>query len=304
MDIGTMVDAGRRKSGAAALSVASNSILILLKLVVGISIGSVSVVSEAIHSSIDLVAAIIAFFSVRMSSRPPDKDHPYGHGKIENISGFVEALLILVAAALIVYEAGQKIIFGSEIEFVGLGIAVMVVSTLVNIFVSRYLMRVAHQTDSVALEADAYHLQTDVLTSVGVLAGLIVVHLTGWSVLDPIFAIGVAVVIAKVAFDLTRKSSPGLLDSRLPDAEEQQISTILNEHLTHFVSFHALRSRKAGAQRHVDLHLVVDDDVSVQQAHGLCDHLEEEIVSQLPNTEVTIHIEPASSQDKIDSSAQ
>jgi len=293
----TNMSVGKRKTRAATLSVASNSLLILLKLVVGISIGSVSVVSEAIHSSIDLVAAIIAFFSVRISDRPPDADHPYGHGKVENISGFVEALLILLAAMLIVYEAGQKIIFGGEIEFVGLGIAVMLVSSLVNILVSKYLSRVAAATDSIALEADACHLQTDVLTSAGVLVGLVVVQLTGWSIIDPIFAIGVAAVIAKVAFDLTKKSSPGLLDSKLPDAEEQEICGILNQHLTHFISFHALRSRKAGARRHIDLHLVVDDNVSVRQAHGLCDHLEEEIGNHFPNTEVTIHVEPASSHD-------
>ncbi|MCL5958205.1 MAG: cation diffusion facilitator family transporter [Chloroflexi bacterium] len=286
------------KSRAAALSIASNSILIILKLVVGISIGSVSVVSEAIHSGIDLVAAVIAFFSVRISDRPPDEDHPYGHGKVENVSGSVEAALILVAAFTIVYEAGRKIVFGIEIEFVGLGIAVMLASSVVNLFVSRYLGRVARETDSVALEADACHLHTDVITSAGVLGGLVLVQITGWAMLDPIFAIGVAIVIARVAWDLTRKSSPGLLDSKLPEHEEQQIRSVLSDHQTSFIGFHGLRSRKAGSQRLVDLHLVVDDEVSVNQAHSLCDHLEEEIVSQLPNTDVTIHVEPASAKEE------
>ncbi|MCL5958289.1 MAG: cation diffusion facilitator family transporter [Chloroflexi bacterium] len=288
---------GHRKSNAAALSIASNSLLILLKVVIGISIGSVSVISEAIHSSIDLMAAVIAFFSVRISDRPPDEGHPYGHGKIENISGTVEALLILVAAVLIVYEAGNKILSGGRIEFVGLGIGVMLVSSLVNMLVSRYLMHVAKETDSVALEADACHLSTDVLTSAGVLVGLTLVQLTGWNILDPIFAIGVAIVIGKVAFDLTRKSSPDLLDSKLPEAEEQQIRQILHDHLAQCVGFHGLRSRKAGSHRHVDLHLVVDDNVSVNEAHELCDHLEEEILSHLPNTDITIHVEPASTKD-------
>ncbi len=284
----------RSKKGAAGLSVASNVMLVLFKLIVGLMTGSVSVLSEAIHSSIDLLAALIAFFSVRVSEKPPDEDHPYGHGKIENISGTVEALLILLAALYIFYEAVQKIIEGGQLEHVSLGVGIMGISAVANTFISRFLMRVANKTDSLALEADAKHLSADVLTSVGVFAGLVIVRITGLTVLDPIIAIAVSLFICKTAYDLTKRSSSGLLDAKLPQDEENVIVGILNRHCSQFVSFHSLRSRKAGSRRHVDLHLEVDGDINVVEAHSICDHLEQEIESQLPNTEVTIHVEPAS----------
>lgn len=289
-----MLEYFNSKTGAAGLSVASNATLVLLKLIVGIMMGSVGVISEAIHSSIDLLAALIAFFSVRVSQKPPDDDHPYGHGKIENISGSVEAILILLAAIYIIYEAVRKIIDGSQLEHLGLGAGVMAFSAVANTFISRFLMRVAKKTDSLALEADAQHLRADVLTSLGVFGGLVAVQLTGLTVLDPFIAIGVSLFIVKAAYDLTKRSSSGLMDAKLPQEEENLIRDILNGHCAHFVDFHGLRSRKSGSRRHVDLHLVMDDATNVAAAHDICDHLEEEIESQLPNTEVTIHVEPAS----------
>lgn len=283
------------KQGAAGLSVVSNAILVLLKLTVGVMTGSVSIISEAIHSASDLMASLIAFFSVRVSDKPPDDDHPYGHGKIENISGSIEAILIFLAALYIIYEALRRIVEGTQLEHLGMGAAVMAASTLVNAFISRYLMHVARATDSLALEADAWHLNTDVLTSAGVFVGLITVRLTGLTVLDPLIAIGVALFICKAAYDLTRKSSSGLMDGKLPEEEEHEIRSILNGHCDRFVDFHGLRSRKAGSRRHVDLHLVVPGDIHVAEAHEICDHLEKDIEDQLPNTEVTIHVEPAGS---------
>lgn len=280
------------KTSVAALSIISNTVLVALKLVVGVAIGSVSVISEAIHSGIDLVAAVMAFTAVRISSNPPDEDHRYGHGKAESLSGFVESLLIFVAALMIVNEAVQKLLHGGELKMVDLGIGVMVVSAVMNIFVSRRLLKVAKETDSIALEADGWHLTTDVLTSAGVAAGLIVVRFTGLVVLDSLIAIGVALIIIKAAFDITRRSLRDLLDSSLPKEEQALIRDALEGHSDEMVGYHKLRSRKAGGERHVDLHLVVKPDTTVQESHDLCNHLEGHLETALGVASVNIHVEP------------
>jgi len=285
-----------RKSKAAAVSIASNTTLILLKLVAGIITGSVSLIAEAIHSIMDLAAAIVAFVSVSISDRPADRQHPFGHGKAENISGVVEGLLIFVAAGFIIYEAVHRIIAGAELEFLEIGIALMVVSIIVNTIVSRYLRRVSQSTDSLALEADATHLSTDVLTMAGVLVGLIIVKITGLTILDPIIAILVALVIIKAAYDITRKSFGGLMDSSLPEKEESEIKACLVEHSELVVGFHKLRTRKAGSFRQIDVHLVIPKALHVDEAHQICDHLERHIEGILQSADVTIHVEPCSTE--------
>ena len=282
----------REKASVARLSVASNSLLVVSKLAVGITIGSVSVISEAIHSGIDLIAAIIAYFSVRKSSEPPDHEHAFGHGKFENLSGAIEAALIFVAALLIIYEAYDKIIHGVTIEDVNLGIAVMGVSAVLNFFVSQKLMNTARRTESIALEADAWHLRTDVLTSLGIFAGLIAIKLTNITVLDPIFAIAVALFILKAAIELTIKSVKDLMDVNLPDEEVTEIERIIKDHSEKFAGFHELRTRRSGSDRFVDLHLVVSRDMSVEQSHSLADHIEKDITDRFPRTSVITHVEP------------
>jgi len=283
------------RTSAAGLSVLSNTILIILKLVAGILSGSVSIIAEAIHSANDLIAAIIAFISIRMANRPADKEHPYGHGKIENISGTIEAGLIFIAAGFIVYEALDKIINRAEVEQLWLGIGIMAASAGVNLFVSRHLLRIAKRDDSIALEADGRHLTVDVFTSAGVALGLLVVELTGLHILDPIIAIAVALLILKMAYNLTKKAFPPLIDKKLPEDEERIVEMSVEEHvgpLGEAVGFHELRTRKSGSERYVELHLVMASDGSIEQAHSLCDHLEEDIMSKLPNAHVTIHVEP------------
>jgi len=280
------------RTGAAGLSVFSNTLLILLKVAAGILSGSISIIAEAIHSGIDLVAALIAFFSLRIAGRPADREHPFGHGKVENISGTIEAVLIFVAAAFIVYEATKRILVGAAVEYLSIGIGVMAVSVVVNIFVSRHLLRVAREADSIALEADARHLTTDVYTSLGVLGGLVVVRITGLNILDPIVALGVALFILKTAYDVTRRAFPPLIDVRLPEDEEALIASCIIEHYGELLGFHELRTRKAGRERQIDLHLVVAKKASVEKAHSLCDHLESDIKRKLPYATVTIHIEP------------
>ncbi len=292
------------RTQAAWLSVASNTFLTLAKVVIGLISGSVSILSEGIHSGIDLLAAFIALFAVRESGKPADSRHAYGHGKIENVSGTIEAALIFVAALMIIVEAIQKLqeIMAGEGGHVGdlglgLGLLVMGVSAIMNLIVSTKLMRVAKRTDSVALEADALHLRTDVYTSVGVFIGLLLIKITGWSILDPIIALGVALMIIKASFELTKKAFSPLVDVSLPEEECQIIAVVLKYHEDEFLEFHKLRTRKAGAERHIDLHLVVAKYTSVLDVHELCDLIEKEINMRLQGTHVLIHAEPCSPRD-------
>ncbi|MGD9936066.1 MAG: cation diffusion facilitator family transporter [Methanoregulaceae archaeon] len=284
-----------RKQRAARLSVASNSVLVMLKLAVGLWLGSVAILSEAVHSGIDLVAAVVAWFAVRASGRPPDPEHQFGHGKYEDLSGLFEGALILVAAGLIIFEAVEKLLSGGDglaFEAIGAGIAVMGLSSVVNWYVSGHLMRVAKATESIALESDAWHLRTDVFTSLGVLVGLVAIRLTGIVALDAVVAIGVAFLICRAAWDLCRRAGASLIDERLPDEEERRIRTIIAEHGEHVAEFHALRTRRSGPNRFVDLHLCVARSLTVEEAHGLADRLKSEIRQALPRCSVVIQIEP------------
>jgi cation diffusion facilitator family transporter len=278
------------KVKTARLSIISNTLLIIMKVVVGILSGSVSIISEAIHSSMDLVAALIAFFSVRVSDNPPDSKHPYGHGKVENISGVVEAVLIFVAAALIISEAVKKLL-GEEIvlEKLWIGSVVMAVSAVINILVSRRLYKVARETRSVALEADALHLKTDVYTSAGVAVGLALILITGIKWLDPVVAILVALFIIKESYDLLKRAFWPLLDSAWDPDEVDDLEKKLNDM---GVNYHSLRTRKAGNYRFIDIHVEIPENESVGEAHKYCDEIEDELMASFENLNATIHIEP------------
>lgn len=284
----------QEKTKAASISVLSNTVLTLGKVSIGLASGSVSILSEGIHSGIDLLAAVIALFAVKESGKPADERHAYGHGKIENISGTIEALLIFVAAIWIIVEAVHKFSSGVVIENLGWGMGIMAFSALVNFFVSSHLMRVAKKTNSVALEADALHLRTDVYTSAGVFVGLLFVHFTGWVIFDPIIAILVALLIFKAAFDLTKEAFMPLVDVRLDESEYRVILMVLKDYSSYFVEFHKLRTRRSGPERHIDLHLVVPKFQSVLEVHELCNRIEKDIKEQLPETHILIHPEPCS----------
>jgi cation diffusion facilitator family transporter len=247
----------------------------------------------------DLLAAVIALFAVRASSHEADERHPYGHGKVENISGSIEAFLIFAAAVWIVYEAVRKLIDPQEIDMPFWGVGVMLVSALVNIFVSRRLFKVGEATDSVALRADAWHLRTDVYTSVGVMLGLLVIWIVGmikpgldlrW--LDPVVAILVALMILRAAWRLTRESARDLLDVSLPEGDIEWIPGFVAEGWPAVRSLHRMRTRKAGSNRFIDVHLVVDDRMSVKEAHSLSDEIVVAIKERLPECRVQIHVEP------------
>ena len=264
----------------------------LLKLAVGLATGSVGVLSEAMHSATDLLAASIAYLSVRASDTPPDEKHPYGHGKIESVSGLAEALLIMAAACLIIYEAVHKL--RSPVQHppaVSAGLVVMAFSAVVTAFLSRYLSRVARETDSIALEADARHMRTDVVTSVGVAAGLLLVRLTGRAWFDPVMALFVALLILHTGYKLGHEALHPLLDARLPVEEEAAIQEVLETH-PGVLSYHKLRTRKAGSQRHADVHVQIDDNCTLVEAHALTEQLEDRIRAALAGININIHIEP------------
>jgi len=277
------------KVKTARLSIISNCCLIAMKVAAGLISGSVSILSEAIHSGMDLLAAVIAFFSVRLSDTPPDKEHPYGHGKYENVSGVIEAFLIFIAAGWIIYEAVYRIIAPSPVEKVAIGAAVMAVSAVVNILVSRKLYKVAKKTDSIALEADALHLKTDVYTSLGVAVGLLLLWITGWHLLDPLVAIAVALLILWESYRLMKSAFSPLVDTSL-SAEENQI--IREEISRRGFSFHKLRTRKSGSFRFAELHLEMPENMELKDVHRICDEIENAIVTRIRNIDISIHVEP------------
>ena len=208
-----------KKQKTALLSIVSNSFLIIMKLAVGIITGSVSIISEAIHSTMDLLAALIAYVSIKLSSRPADSIHNYGHEKLENISGVIESLLIFLASALIIREAVKKILSNEPVTSLGMGFIVMFISAGINYFVSRRLYKVAKEEESVALEADALHLKVDVYTSLGVGAGLLLIHITKKNYLDPVVAILIALFILKEAYDMLKHAFSPLLDAKISNAK-------------------------------------------------------------------------------------
>jgi cation diffusion facilitator family transporter len=281
-----------RKGKIAFLSILSNTILIIFKVIAGILSGSVSIISEAIHSGMDLVASFVAFLSVRESAKPADKKHPYGHGKIENISGLIEGVLIFIAAAMILIEAVKKLFEPAEIEQATIAIAVMFVSAIINLLVSRKLYKVSQEEDSMALEADSLHLKTDVYTALGVGIGILLIKLTGLRILDSIVAIIVALMIIKEAWELCKSAFDYLLDSKLSDEEEAVIVKIISEHSDQFIDYHKLKTRKSGNKKHIDFHITVPPDLTVQESHEIIGSLKKDMNNALKNTRVNIHVDP------------
>ncbi len=291
------MDDNTLKQNTARLSIISNSALVVIKLAVGLAGGAVSIVSEAAHSAVDLIAALIAYYAVRKAAQPPDAHHAYGHGKVENLSAAIEAALIIVAALWIIYEAVEKIAVGHAPAYLEYGIAVMAVSILVNWYVSDKLMKVARKTCSHALEADALHLRADIWTSGGVLAGLVVIKITGLAWLDPAIAILVAGVVFKAGYTMTKKSLYELTDISLPPEEEEIITGILAAHPA-ILAFHQLRTRRSGSLRLIDVHLILRRDMHLDVAHAVCDEVEAALEERLAPCEATIHLEPCTCPDK------
>ena len=284
----------QKKKLVAGLSITSNIILSVLKIITGILSGSLSIISEAIHSISDLFASMLTFFSVIKSSKPADNDHPYGHGKYEDMAGFIEGVLIILASFFIIFEAAKKIIFGIDADSENiLGITVMSIAVVLNIIVSSLLFKVAKESNSISLYADGEHLRTDVYSSFGVLIGLILIKITGHIVLDPVIAILVAVVIFKTGYNISKKACSNLLDHSLPEKDNSEIKKIIKAHSDCVkLKRGSLKARQVGPSKDIDMILQFPQDTSICECHKICDDIEMHIRSLYPNCSISIHSEP------------
>jgi cation diffusion facilitator family transporter len=287
----------RTKSGAAWVSIASNSALVVLKLVAGAITGSIAIVTEAAHSAIDLVASVIALASIRAAEEPPDSEHPYGHERFEQLGAAIEGMLIVVGAGIIIYAATRKLVVGGSVDHLGVGIAVIAVSAVANAVVARFLAGRGRELGSPALEGDAAHLATDSLTSVGVLVGLLLVKITGNDAFDPIAALCVAVAIVVAGVRLLQRSGSALVDEA-PKAELDQIEATIAARragVPAVVGYHKLRARRSGSRTLVDLHLQFRAGTTLEDAHDVAHRLRDAIEADLAGSEVLIHVEPEGS---------
>ena len=287
---------GTVKTRAAALSIVSNAILIALKIAAGAITGSVAILTEAMHSSIDLIASFVAYFSVREADKPADAEHPYGHAKIENLAAAIEAMLILVGSGVIIYAAVRSLANGPEVHSLGVGIVVIAISVVANVIVSTRIARQAKATDSPALEGDAAHLRTDAATSAAVLVGLVVVQVTGAAWLDPVIALVVAAAIVYAGVRLLARASRVLVDEALPPGELDDVRDAIRDFGPRGVcGYHKLRARRAGSRRYVDLHVQFTSGTTLEDAHATAHELQDAIRARVRGCDVLIHLEPEGS---------
>jgi cation diffusion facilitator family transporter len=284
---------GTNKFGAARLSIVSNSILIVLKIAAGAITGSVAIVTEAVHSSIDLIASVVAYVSLRKADEPADEDHLYGHAKVENVAAAIEGMLILVGAGVIVYESVHRLATSAQLDSLGIGIAVIGLSAVVNFGVSTYLYGQARLHESPALEGDAAHLRADAWTSLAVLVGLLLIEVTGVAELDSIVALLVASAIVYAGIRILSRSSRVLLDEALPPDELGVVRDAIETHdASELAGYHKLRGRRAGSSRYIDVHLQFAPGTSLERAHAIAHEIQEDVRNKLPGAEVLVHIEP------------
>ncbi|MGV3617488.1 MAG: cation diffusion facilitator family transporter [Fimbriimonas sp.] len=285
------MDKERQKRRAATVSLAYNASLTAIKLVAAAITGSVSLLSEGVHSATDVVASTFSLISVRAAALPPDEEHPYGHGKIESVAGFGEAILLLGIVAYIVFEAVQRLIYGGGVQSLDVGLAVMAVSAVTSLFVARYVSKVGERTDSLALRSNGQHLMVDFWTSVGVLVALAITRATGWERADAVCALAFAAWIAYGAWGMVCEAFDQLIDRALPAEEMAAIAAIMDEERG-CLSWHRLRARHSGSTHYVDVHVVVPREWSVVQAHDLADRLEKKIEARLAPAVAVIHVDP------------
>ena len=282
------------KKLAAGLSITSNAVIIILKFIAGIISGSISIISEAIHSLSDFLASVLTFFAVMKSSEPADNDHPFGHGKYEDMSGFVEGGLIIFAALYIIYEACKKLFAHQAFEVdTTLGIAVMLFAVIANFFVSSVLFKVAKKSNSISLFADGEHLRTDIYSSLGVMAGLVLIKATGIHILDPIIAILVALFILKAGFSISKETLNNLLDGSLPPEDLKSIEEIINSYKNSSVSgVKNLKARRCGPSTDIELTILFPKNMTINECHNVCDEIENLIKKKLEHVTIMIHAEP------------
>ncbi|WP_338855450.1 cation diffusion facilitator family transporter [Gordonia hongkongensis] len=282
----------RDLSAFAVLSIVTAIVVIGLKLIAWRVTGSVGLLSDALESTVNLVAAIGAFVALRVAAKPPDRSHNFGHTKAEYLSAVFEGVMIVVAAVVIVATAVDRLLHPEELDEVGMGLAISVGATVVNAVVGWVLIRAGRRHRSLTLEPDGRHLMTDVWTTAGVVVGVFLVAVTGWLPLDPLIAIAVAANILVVGGRLVWRSGAGLMDSALPDDLRAAIDAVLARHRADRIDFHDVRTREAGHERFVQLHMLVPGDWSVQRAHDLAETIEDELRAAVDDLTVTLHVEP------------
>jgi cation diffusion facilitator family transporter len=293
------------KAGAASLSIVSNCALIVLKIVAGAITGSIAIITEAVHSSIDLLASIVAYLSVRKADEPADASHMYGHAKIENLAAAIEGMLILVGAGVIIFEAVRRLNTGADVDSLGFGIGVVAISTVVNIGVSGYLYRRAREYDSPALESDAAHLRADAFTSIAVLVGLVLVEVTGIVELDAVVALAVAAAIVLAGVRILTRSSRVLVDEALPAQELDVVRETIDSYPGgEVIGFHKLRGRRAGSARYIDVHVQFAPGTTLERAHAIAHELQDQVRSRIRGAEVLVHLEPARATERRGSKAE
>ena len=276
----------------AAISLAVTAGLLVLKLILGLISGSIAVLGDAVDSGTDLTAGAAALISIRIAAQPADEDHPYGHGKVETISAAVAATIIGIGGGIIVFQAVRRLIEGGADIDPGVGLIAMVIAALANVVLAFFMRREANRSHSMALRAEATHLKTNVVQACTIIAGLILVAATNEDVFDPLVALGLAAYMGWTALGLVRIAASEVMDTSLPDADLAVIHDVLVEHRQHVRGFHRLRTRRTGAVRHVDMHLLVAADLTVEQVHPISDRIEHEIEERLPGTIAVIHVEP------------
>ncbi|MFH1452930.1 MAG: cation diffusion facilitator family transporter [Armatimonadota bacterium] len=281
-----------KKVTASVISIIYVIVIAILKVAVGLYINSIAILSEALDSIGDLAISLLSYFLIKKSEKPPDKDHPYGHGKFETLSAALESIFILSIAVFIVIKAVKGILYGNIIGELNLGILVMAVSLISKIVVSNYLFKTAKSENSIALEGRAHNFKADIWREAGVLVSLIIIKVTGINIIDPIVGLLVACIILFSFFKLIRKTMKDLIDESLPEEEEKTIREILDQHMGQFIEYHNLRTRSSGSVRYVDLHLVLKPTCTLAEAHKLCDHLEIDIKQTFTDIEILIHAEP------------
>jgi len=274
------------------MALAGGLFIFALKLVAWSISGSVALLSDALESIVNLMASGMMLVSVIVSEKPADESHQYGHEKAESISMLVEGGLIVTAGLFIVHEALGRLSEPTALTGVGLALGVSLFATALNGVLSWYLSKTAEETDSLALEGDAKHLLSDVVSSLGVAAGLYVASITGWSLLDPVLAMLVSVLVFKMGLELFYKASQGLMDRSAPE-EEARIREIMERHQSLFVDYHNVKTRRSGGRVYAELHLSIDGSATVQESHDFTDHLEEDLRNELPEVTITIHVEPS-----------
>jgi cation diffusion facilitator family transporter len=285
------------KVAAASLSIATALALAILKLLTGFFTGSLAVLTSAIDSLLDILMSGINLMAIRHAEQPADEQHPYGHGKFETLATIVQSFVIAASGVWIIYEAVQRMIVSSPIKQAGIGIAVMSISTVASLWISRHLLKVARETDSSALEADALHFTMDVYTNLALLIGLVLINFFDLPWLDPAMSILVAFYILFQSIRLLRHGLRDILDEQLPETVRHEIETLINDHKHELFGYHNLRTRRAGSQKLIDFHLTVCKHLSVEEAHDITDYIEKKIAEEINGTDVTIHVEPCRRHD-------